>query len=323
MRHTLKALILQSESEFLLLEVDSPTARIGQAIVDVEIAGIGGGEDLGHKMPGVRPLPNIMEHGFAGYVDGRRFVVDPARNSGEQMYFRPGHPSFCDDWRLIGLQSNVGFAEKAVAALDALVQLPDSLSWEQAAFIEPFAKSINAWSLGKADKRSSVAVIGVGASGLGLIACAGINDCTDISASDPSGHRLRLAKEFGAEELDPGRTYDLVFDTIGTVETRELAIGLTAKLGTCIWTGFAPPSDEVANDQFIGGDKTVASASAYSREEFAAAIELAHHARSEWVTNVSFANAESYLKAIMANDVTTVRAALRPDISGTARSHIG
>ena len=49
-----------------LEEVADPGVGVGKELITVEIAGIGGSEYQGYISPGIRPLPNIMGHGFAG-----------------------------------------------------------------------------------------------------------------------------------------------------------------------------------------------------------------------------------------------------------------
>ena len=84
-----------------------------EVVIDVAVAGIGGSEYLGYNNPGIRTLPNIMGHGFAGTTaEGRRVAVNPLRSCGTCAYCRQGLGQLCDDWHLIGVQSDGGFAQQ-------------------------------------------------------------------------------------------------------------------------------------------------------------------------------------------------------------------
>lgn len=311
----LKALVLKGPKEISLLEVETPQVGDNESIVKVEIAGIGGSEYLAYRAPGIRSLPSIMGHGFAGIANGRRVAVDPVRGCGECKYCHQGFRQLCDNWSIIGVQSNGGLADCAVVPTDALVPLPESLSWEQAAFIEPFANSINAWSTANAKAGSRVAVIGAGGLGLGIVACASAAGCENVSVSDLSSQRLLAAETLGAQDLDLTQAYDIVFDTVGSEETRAQAISLTDKHGTCVWMGFAAPSYEIATGELIRSQKTIIGAFAYSAEQFCEAVELAHEAEDKWVKNLKFSEVEEMLAAYLEGDFSHVKSALRPSLA--------
>ncbi|WP_422366922.1 alcohol dehydrogenase catalytic domain-containing protein [Pelagibius sp.] len=192
-------------------------------VIDVAVAGIGGSEYLGYRNPGLRPLPNIMGHGIAGVApDGGRVAVNPLRSCGACAFCRRGQAQLCDSWSLIGVQSPGGFAQKLAVPEDSLVALPDSITWDQASFIEPFANAVNAWDLAQADPSAAIAVLGAGSLGLGVVASASAAGCKIIQVSDNSAPRLAAAATLGAEAISKQMTdtYDIVFDTVGSAESR-------------------------------------------------------------------------------------------------------
>ncbi len=312
----LKALLLEGERRLSLLDIDAPVAGPGQVFVDVEVASIGGSEYLGYKNPGIRRLPNIMGHGIAGVTaEGRRVAVNPLQSCGTCDDCLRGRYQLCSSWELIGVQSNGGFAQKVVVPATALVDLPDDLSWEQAAFVEPFANSVNAWELSGADTGDTVAIVGAGGLGLGLVACAAEADCEEIAVADLSSGRLRAATELGANSVSADLTgrYDVVFDTVGSAEARQKAIALTRKSGTCVLLGFATPMLEIDAGDFIRSQKRIVGAFVYSVQHFMNAIQLVRRCRREWVTNLTFLEVEPLLLKYLDGDFSTVKAALRPN----------
>jgi len=303
-----------------VLEVEPPAAEPNAVVIDVAVAGVGGSEYLGYNNPGIRNLPNIMGHGFAGTTaEGRRVAVNPLRSCGTCEYCRRELHQLCDDWHLIGVQSDGGFAQQVAVPEAAMVALPDHLSWEQAAFVEPFANAVNAWELSGADAGCSVAVLGAGGLGLGLVACAAGAGCAQIAVSDLSRTRLDAAAELGATacgndtEAHPGGSYDVVFDTVGSADSRRQAIELTRKAGTCVLMGFAAPDLEANAGAFIRSQRRLLGAFVYSMTQFQTAVGLAGRCKADWVANLSFAEVEPLLQRYLEGDFSTVKAALRPN----------
>ena len=312
----MKALLLEGKRQLSLSDVAAPVADPDQAVIDVELAGIGGSEYLGYNNPGIRKLPNIMGHGIAGVTaQGRRVAVNPLQSCGTCDDCLRDRRQLCNSWTLIGVQSDGGFAQKVIAPASTLVDLPDDLSWEQAAFVEPFANSVNAWELSEARTGDTVAILGAGGLGLGLIACAAEAGHSTIAAVDLSRSRLRVAAELGANDVqtDLSGAYDVVFDTVGSVEARQQAIALTRKSGTCVLLGFAAATLEMDAAAFIRSQKRMIGSFVYSAEQFKKAVQLAGRCRTEWVTNLSFSEVEPLLTKYLDGDFSTVKAALRPN----------
>lgn len=311
----MKALLLEEQRRLMLREIDDLVPREGETVVAVEITGIGGSEYLGYSKPGIRKLPNIMGHGIAGSTaDGRRVAVNPLRSCNQCAYCEQKLYQLCDRWALIGVHVDGGFAQEVVVPDDSLVNLPDSLAWEQAAFIEPFANSVNAWELSGASAESSVAIIGVGSLGLGLITCATADGCTTIDACDLSHERLSVACELGAAQLAQNApdSYNIVFDTVGTTESRQRALELTCKGGKCVFLGFATQMMSMDIPNLIRRQTQILGSFVYSHKQFLRAVELAGRVDAVNVKNISFEEVEPMLNRYLNGDFSIVKAALRP-----------
>ncbi|MCG8692416.1 MAG: zinc-binding dehydrogenase, partial [Minwuiales bacterium] len=226
-----------------------------------------------------------------------------------------GECQLCNDWALIGVQSDGGFAQKVVVPAKALIELPDHLGWEQAAFVEPFANAVNAWERSGAGSDTRVAIVGAGGLGLGLVACAAESGCVAVAVSDLSSSRLRAAAELGAgaAETHLAGTYDVVFDTVGSAAARQTAVALTRKGGTCVLLGFASPVLEVDAGELIRSQKRIVGSFVYSKQQFVRAIGLAARCSAEWVTNLSFSEVEPLLAGYLDGDFSVVKAVLRPN----------
>lgn len=305
--------MLEANRSLVLRNVKEPVPGPGWAVVDVRIAGIGGSEYLGYNTPGLRPLPSIMGHGIAGLDPTRRRVaVNPLMGCGACAYCRQDLTQLCDDWHLIGVQSDGGLAEKVAVPQTALVPLPDSLSWAQSAFIEPFANAINAWDLSGAGPPQRIGIIGAGSLGLGVVARAHRAGCREISIADLSEPRRKAARALGASTAAPALAgdYDAVFDTVGSIETRSAGLAATRKGGSCVLLGFASPAFEVDGGPFIRQQKRLIGSFVYSPAQFQQAVKLAECAPENWVDRIGFEDVEPLLQRYLAGDFTVIKAAL-------------
>ncbi|WP_461437568.1 zinc-dependent alcohol dehydrogenase [Marinobacter nauticus] len=311
----MRALQLKGPQKLDLENVPPPEPSQGEILVDVEITGLGGSEIAALQSPGLRPLPNIMGHGLCGLTStGQRVAIFPLSGCGACHHCNDGQHQLCNDWNLIGVQKPGGFAEQVSVPEGALVPLPATLSWEQASFIEPFANAVNAWERAQPKSTNSVLVIGSGSLGLGVTAMARDQGCKSIFVSDLSAKRLQAALALGAHEAARtfSREFDIVFDTVGTEETRTQCINQTKKNGKSVFLGFAEQSLTIDFTRMIREQKTFIGSFVFSRQQFGKAMELAHGCCSEWVRNLSFDDVAGELMAYADGNFNTIKSALRP-----------
>jgi threonine dehydrogenase-like Zn-dependent dehydrogenase len=311
----LKALILEARNTLRVHDVAEPIAAQGETAISVELAGIGGSEYMALSNPGIRPLPHAMGHGIVGRrSDGSRVVVYPLQGCGSCSYCENDKAQLCDEWTLIGVHSDGGFQEQLTVPGDAIVALPNALSRRQAAFVKPFANSVNVWEIASLREGQSIAVIGAGGLGLGIVACASASKFSNVSLADRSAHRRNAAQSLGAShvENDLTGTYDVVFETVGSESSREAAIALARKGGKCIFLGFASSIQPVNFIELIRHQKQFLGSFVYSREQFQKAIQLAHQCRDEWVKEVSFSEVKSHLRNFQKGNFDVVKLALNP-----------
>jgi len=312
---TMQKLVLEKKGSLALVDEAVPEPGSNEEIVCVELAGIGGSEYLGFANPGIRQLPNAMAHGIVGTtVEGRRVAVYPISGCGQCSWCSTSLPQLCDHWNMIGVHSDGGFSQQIAVPGASLIELPESLCWERAAFIEPFANSINAVDVANVSDDSSVAIIGAGGLGLGLVAACTEIGCKEIFISDPSTSRTRAAEYLGAESIQSTSTdeFDFVFDTVGTSSSRAKSLEVTKKMGTCVLLGFAEPQMELQSGSLIRTQKHIIGAFAFSMDQFKRAVVLAERSKANWVKNLTFSEVQIQLEKFLSGDFTTVKAVLRP-----------
>ena len=199
-------------------EVPVPRPGRGEALVRIEACGVCGTDALVWYVE--RKAPAVLGHEPAGVVVavgdgvasvrvGDRVFVHHHAPCLECAECRRGLWSSCPTWRASSLDPGA-FAEYVrVPALnlerDTLV-LPDTVSFDQAVFIEPLATCIRAVRRqGRLEPGDAVLVIGLGAMGLLMLSAARAYGAGPVLGSDFVADRRELALRRGADEVyDPG-----------------------------------------------------------------------------------------------------------------------
>lgn len=210
----MKALVWTDTQMVQLQQREVPDYR-GKILIKVAYAGICGSDVsvyLGKHPRAKAPL--VMGHEFCGTVEaigegavttlrpGDRVVVDPLYYCGSCRACLAGNTHVCRSLRLYGTDSDGGMAEYAAIPADCVLKLPDDLSLETAALIEPTAVVIHGLRMIKKPFYGSAAVIGLGPMGLLtalMLRSAGVSRlwCVEVNPE-----RIAYARSLGLEVID-------------------------------------------------------------------------------------------------------------------------
>ena len=213
---------------------------------------------------------------------GKRVIMVPLTWCTKCYFCVRGHPSLCERVLYHGLTKNGFFAESVALRERNLIPLPDSVSDEEAAAMEPVALALHTFHLLKPDVDDFAAIIGQGPIGLLMLQVAKLRGCRVI-AVDKEDYRLTLAKKLGADycinasEEDvakrtkeiTGRGSDVVVEAAGTTKTVELTPLLTRKAGRVALVG-----ESEGNMNFGNADETYFFTTYISPLEYPAAVDL-------------------------------------------------
>ena len=138
-------------------EVPKPKIKPDEVLIEVKAAAICG-SDLGiydytpaySKMR----LPVVMGHEFSGRVAeagpqvqgcrvGDRVLAESVKACGACEFCRSGHQNLCDGSTLFGIHTDGGMAEYIAVPYKLLHRLPDELSYEAGALIEPLSNAVH------------------------------------------------------------------------------------------------------------------------------------------------------------------------------------
>ncbi|MCZ8532200.1 2,3-butanediol dehydrogenase [Psychrobacillus psychrodurans] len=210
-------------------QINEPVISSGQVKVKVEWAGICG-SDLhaylhglsmeAHSLSGQKP-PLTLGHEFSGTIVevaddvtshrvGERVAIEPLIYCGECYACKRGYYNQCSKVGFVGLNRDGGFAEYVIVDNNMVHVLPDSVSYEEGALVEPTAVSFYAVRESKLKAGDSIAIFGAGPIGLLTLLSAKAAGATKIIVIDLSEERLEKAKELGATTIINGMRDDIV-----------------------------------------------------------------------------------------------------------------
>ena len=206
---------------------DPPAPGAGEVVVRVAVCGICG-TDLHEYVAGpiVTPIephpltgaqnPQILGHEFAGDVvavgagvtrvaRGDRVAIMPLAYCGHCAYCQRGLQHLCATMACVGLSHAWGgMAELATVAEYQVIRLPEEVSYQQGALIEPTA--VAAYGVERAGVRPGDRVLVTGAGPIGALAalCARSAGASTVYVSEPNPARRARAEAVGvATVLDP------------------------------------------------------------------------------------------------------------------------
>ncbi len=210
-----KALRIESENVTRFAEIDEAPLLAGQIRVRVRHVGLCG-SDL-NTFKGLNPLvqlPRIPGHEIGGeimeagegvsaaYVKGKRVIVLPYTNCGECSSCRKGRLNACRYNKTLGVQQNGGLADQIVLPAEKLI-LNETLAPRHLALVEPLSVGFHAVERGRVQAGDTVAVLGCGMIGMGVLIGA-LARGAKVIAIDPSAEKRELALQFGATHALPG-----------------------------------------------------------------------------------------------------------------------
>lgn len=166
---------------------------------------------LGHELAG-----DVIEVGskVSGVKKGTRVAVASNIGCGKCYLCVQGFFHLCNTYEAIGLTYDGGFSEyvkvpEQAVAQGAILQIPESLSYEEAALIEPMACVYNGYKRCPAEPGDIVLIFGAGPIGIMHIMMTKLAGASKIIVTEISDKRLKKTKDFGADVLINSETHDL------------------------------------------------------------------------------------------------------------------
>ena len=210
----MRAAVSTSEEPWLAVtELPDPVPGPGQLVLQVDACGICG-SDL-HMAAAWAQAGLVYGHEFCGTVvdtgadvtgfrEGSRVVGFPLLGCGRCVACLSGSTAKCRDVQLVGIQRPGAYAEYVSVSAQDSFPLPDELSEDMGALVEPLAVAHHALERTPRPPGEPVLVLGGGPVGLAVALWARQLGAREVMVSDPVAHRRALAERIGATAVDSG-----------------------------------------------------------------------------------------------------------------------
>ena len=259
-----------------LADVPRPVAEPGGLVFKVKACGICASDLHAVEVPGLLQFGNVLGHEYAGTVVevgpgvsgwkvGDRLVALPAKPCGACPACIAGAPQACSAIVAQGFDPRMpgAYAEYATCMAGLAMKIPDGLSDNDAATIEPLAVGLGAWKAASVPPGADVLIIGAGIIGLSVAKWARFFGAGDVGISERVPARLARARRIGAGVVidatqhadavaefkrQTGRTPTVIFECVGRPMLEHLiAIAPQGAQLVMAGTGMQPESFTVVS----------------------------------------------------------------------------
>ncbi|MDQ2887748.1 MAG: NAD(P)-dependent alcohol dehydrogenase [Chloroflexota bacterium] len=212
-----QAAVLYAPHDIRIEERLVPTPGPRDVLVEIKAVGVCGSDvhyyEHGRIGSYIVRQPLILGHEASGVIVavgdevaksriGERVALEPGIPDGVCRQCRQGHYNLCPNVRFFGTPPIDGaFTNYVILPESFAYRLPDGLSDEEGALIEPL--SVGVWACRKAMLRGADSILITGAGPIGLVAMkvALALGATDITMTDISPQRLEVAQRQGATRI--------------------------------------------------------------------------------------------------------------------------
>lgn len=282
-------------------EAAIPTPAAGQVLLQVMKIGICG-SDI-HVYHGEHPFtsyPVTQGHevscqvvssgeGVFGFTPGQKVTLEPQIVCGTCYPCRHGKYNLCEELKVMGFQAPGTAAQYVAVDAAKVTPLPDTMTFDQGAMIEPAAVAVHSVLRGGDPAGKKIAVIGAGPIGNLVAQTAKAMGASAVMITDISDFRLKKAAECGIEYTYNTQTADfgevmleafgpdkadVIYDCCGNDITMGQAIKYARKGSTIIlvavYVGMAHVDLAVLNDHELDLNTSMM----YRHEDYLKAIQL-------------------------------------------------
>ncbi|MER5673725.1 2,3-butanediol dehydrogenase [Pseudonocardia alni] len=322
----MRALQYHGRGDVRLNDVAEPEPRAGEVKIAVAATGICGSDihefrggpiaipmDADHPLTGEH-APVTLGHEYSGTVVavgegvtdiavGRRVAVSAVLRCGVCPSCTDGNPQLCSTLGFHGLSGGGGgFALFDTVPAYTVFELPDGMSDEVGALIEPLATGVHAVARSGIGPGGTALVLGGGPIGLTTVVAALAAGAEQVVVSEPSAARAAAAAALGATTvLDPretdvvaavrdltgGRGVDASFDAAAATGTFDTALGAVRARGTVVNVAVWEAPTPLQPNALLFTEAVITGALAYTPAEFTRAVEIARDGRFDLASMVT------------------------------------
>ncbi len=282
-------------------DVPTPAISDGQALVRVMRIGICG-SDI-HVYHGKHPYtsyPVVQGHEASGVVEkvgsevaglkkGDKVTIQPQVVCGNCYPCRHGDYHICDNLKVMGFQTTGMASEYFAADAEKLLKLPEDITFDQGAMVEPLAVAVHALGRSGDVRGKKIVVLGAGPIGNLVAQAAKGMGAESVIITDISDRRLRFASDCGldncvnplVQDLDReivsrfgNDRADLILECVGVASTIEQAINCARKGSDVVIVGVFGEKPKVDFGLVQDRELRLIGTLMYRKEDYREAITL-------------------------------------------------
>lgn len=302
----MKAISFEGKDTVAVVDKPIPQVTEDTVLIKVAYAGICGSDlsIVAGKHPRAK-APLVMGHEFSGAIVelppnsrpdlkvGDRVTVFPLITCGKCYICQVGLPHVCKELKLFGIDADGAFAEYVRVMQDTVFKIPDSLSYQEGALIEPLAVCIHSARMSRLQIGDTVVVTGAGPIGLLMALVARAAGAAQVIVTELSPVRIAGAEKLGFTVLNAaddnlveqvlgltqGRGGDIVFEATGHPSVAPYLLDLVRIRGQIVQVGIfkEPTAIDLRAVNFHEVD--LIGARVYTREDYDQTISLAAQQR--------------------------------------------
>jgi len=295
----MKAAVWFGGKDIRIEDKPKPEIKDDEVLINVKAASICGADLHAYKgLSKRRKPPLIMGHEFSGEVTqvgkkvkklskGDRVAVEPIISCGRCKPCKQGKRNVCENRRLIGLHSSGAFAEYVAVPEIKCYKLPEKISFEEAALIEPLAVAVHAINITPIKKEDNIVIIGSGTIGLMVLQVARNINSGKIIVTGHRDYLLEEAKKLDANQVintnenDPVKSIrsiyngaDVVFEAVGRQDTVQQALSMLTSGGCVTIIGMLEDKMELDMLNVTVKEIEIRGSYGYKSDDFKQALNL-------------------------------------------------
>ena len=269
----MKVAVYYNNNDIRIEERPKPEISDGEIMVKMKASGICGTDVM--EWYRIKKAPRVLGHEIAGeivesksekYKPGQRVFVSHHVPCNKCKYCSEGNHTACETLHK-GNYDPGGFSEfiriPKINVDNGTYLLPENVSYEEAAMIEPLACAARALRLINVKKGYIILVLGSGVSGLLNIQLAKLKGA-NVTATDINEYRLKKAKEFGADKVVNANNElnvkaDRVVICTGALQAVKQAFECIDRKGTILFFAVPGKNIEIPNIDFWRNELTITS----------------------------------------------------------------
>lgn len=244
----MKASVLYNINDLRYTDIPLPKLNKDEVLVNVKACGICGSDVNRVFKTGTYHFPTVIGHEFSGVVAtaphhphllGKRVGVFPLKPCFKCTACNEGNYEMCSNYDYLGSRCDGGFEEFVAVPVWNLIELPETVSFEEGAMLEPASVAVHALGHLNNLKNKIIAIIGPGTIGNIIAKIARLSGAKTIIMIGRTQRKLDFALSYAADyvinssaenvvDVVNGITNNLGADIVieGTGASQSLSVGL-------------------------------------------------------------------------------------------------